>query len=918
MDCGAKRGGLPWHCFCSIRPVSPGRKPCERGLPVGRFNGERHRGLLMVALLLGFLLFLGGEGGSGQAESAPLRAQIRVENRRDFTRIVFPCAEPKKAAVVPDLQRSRFVVRLPGSVEGFAVPPPAEGKGLISGVEVLPGKGREVQVEIRLATPSVDWVFYRYETPPRAVLYLRGKSVSPLPHRSVSTSAKVRKKGTGESKKVERGPEARRGESARGMRGGQKKGQPAGKDEGSGGLLRASAQDIPDFVRIGPVYPPDFSEMKADERSLYFRALESLKKGDFSRAERILSGIAPKDPLSPLAETLAFVKADCSFGKAERKGGKAYLHAVQAYRDAVGSFPGSSFVPHALLRIATAYRRVRFFHEAAVQYRLFLSKYPDHPAAPEALFWQGECLFQTGKYKEAKKIFQEFVRRQPGSIHGRIASLRVGDCLYKMGDLKGARLQYGAVLSESPDLSFYPTDSLFLAGRTFVENGEFRRGRGILFKALNLDPKGKEARAMMRLIAKSYLNEDRYGEALRVNLLLWENYGRDDPHGMERVYLADLRLSQPGLKWPPLCEEAYKDPVGVYQDFLDHCKDMKLADQVTYRQALALVRGGNPARAVAGLKRIMSQREPDELRRRVSLLLSYCLNSLIKDHYGGGEYLGVIRVYRKHMDFLDSEENRDKRGLLLVAESYRKLGLLEDALGVYRRVRKADRVAGDHVLFQMGRILFEKGDRQAALRVLEPFPKAFPKSPYLPRVERLLGDLCLGAGDYSSAVRWYRLALAAGGGPDTGRVYANMGKALMAVGNEKKAIEAYKRAVSSMWPFREQVWAKGPLGESLARLATYYEDRGRMSTATQYYRKIVALSSPEGRADWALYRLGETLRKRGDLDMMRQVFEDLKKRSADSLWARLADWAAGEADFEAKDGPYLARLGQAVAPAGKK
>ncbi len=153
---------------------------------------------------------------------------------------------------------------------------------------------------------------------------------------------------------------------------------------------------------------------------------------------------------------------------------------------------------------------------------------------------------------------------------------RVRDIFYKMGDLKRARDEYGRVLSESSDFSYYPPDSLFSAGQSFLKNQDFQRGREILFRALNLDPGSGKGKATMEAIAQSY-PEDLDEEALRVNLLLCESFGKNDSNGMELVRLADMRPSHPGLKWSLFFVERYLHTVDVYQDFPDHSQDMNLA-----------------------------------------------------------------------------------------------------------------------------------------------------------------------------------------------------------------------------------------------------------------------------------------------------------------------------------------------------
>ncbi len=84
-------------------------------------------------------------------------------------------------------------------------------------------------------------------------------------------------------------------------------------------LWRPSAEVIPEFIRVAAAYPPDFHEMKEDERTLYVQALERFREGDFSGAREMVSKIVPRDPVSLMAETLVFFKADCNFQKAAKE-----------------------------------------------------------------------------------------------------------------------------------------------------------------------------------------------------------------------------------------------------------------------------------------------------------------------------------------------------------------------------------------------------------------------------------------------------------------------------------------------------------------------------------------------------------------------------------------------------------------------
>lgn len=363
---------------------------------MGKTTRHRYLGLMGAVILLGYLFFSMGDATAVSDGTTTGDARIRVEEGQGFTRIVFPCDRPEAASVEPDLAKARFLVRLPGGGAKITVPRLGAGHPLVKGVTILPDSERGARVQVLLTSGLVDWISYRYERPPRAVLYVRarlgsnrsedGSSGFSVSQKQEKATAKKREatledrdKSPAQTEKsadlVKTSPVEKRTSGTEGGRSGLKKdtsGVERGDKNGED-LWRLSAADIPEFVRFGTAYPPDFRDMKADQRRLYLQALEKFGDRDFSEAKEIASKIVPKDSLSWLAETLAFFTVDCDFRIAEEEGDKEYTEAIQGYREAMNQFPESRFVPDAVLMMATGYRRMEFFQEATVQYQLFLT-----------------------------------------------------------------------------------------------------------------------------------------------------------------------------------------------------------------------------------------------------------------------------------------------------------------------------------------------------------------------------------------------------------------------------------------------------------------------------------------------------------------------------------------------------------------
>jgi len=250
---------------------------CEWGFLVRTMKDQSHRRLIGVTILLGYLLFFLADLAAAVEAASKDLGRIRVEDRPAFTRIVFPCDRPENSSVEPDPERSRFVVRLQATATGVTPPSLSKGHHLIKRIEILPDPKTGVQVQVILEDNLVDWVSYRYERPPRTVLYLRARSDFGRSKGSTRSSDSQRTGGVTAEKTAPTLTEQAKTRSQPGQASDLAKARsakPVGK--GMEELWRPSAEHIPEFVRLGQVYPPDFPEMKENQRRLYRQALEMM------------------------------------------------------------------------------------------------------------------------------------------------------------------------------------------------------------------------------------------------------------------------------------------------------------------------------------------------------------------------------------------------------------------------------------------------------------------------------------------------------------------------------------------------------------------------------------------------------------------------------------------------------------------
>jgi len=142
------------------------------GYSINKRPGSGRR-ICMGALLSLIVLFCAmdekelycGEGSKGLTG-------IRLENLPDFARIVFTCDQQKDTYAKPDFVGTLIGIKFPGNAASIMAPSLSKDHPLLKTIQVLPDPAG-VQVQLRLTSDAVDWVSYRYDSPPRVVIYLR-------------------------------------------------------------------------------------------------------------------------------------------------------------------------------------------------------------------------------------------------------------------------------------------------------------------------------------------------------------------------------------------------------------------------------------------------------------------------------------------------------------------------------------------------------------------------------------------------------------------------------------------------------------------------------------------------------------------------------------------------------------------------
>lgn len=189
---------------------------------------------------------------------------------------------------------------------------------------------------------------------------------------------------------------------------------------------------------------------------------------------------------SRFADGAMFQKAQITFEKGD------YSAAVTQYTQLIEGKPGSSYIPFALQRRATAYSNLRQYDKAVVDYQRILNQYPTSKTANSALLGLQEALNNAGraeeftaalakykqsnpqdnslenvefesakslyfaeKYQKAVESFQNYMKAYPDNALVYDAKFYLGESYFRLNDLPKAIQFHQTVISDnrSPNIN---------------------------------------------------------------------------------------------------------------------------------------------------------------------------------------------------------------------------------------------------------------------------------------------------------------------------------------------------------------------------------------------------------------------------------------------------------------------------------
>jgi TolA-binding protein len=672
--------------------------------------------------------------------------------------------------------------------------------------------------------------------------------------------------------------------------------------------------------------------LRADMQLELAAALDDLGDDGAAEAYAAFVAAAPKDPRVPTARLSAarILAAKASYGEAER-----LCAAIVA-----GGADPATLAAARLLLADCAFARGDFA-AADAAYASLLASTPDHSGAPRATARRGVCLARLGRSGEAH-VFLTRAADQGGEAGAlaldelleiavreerwadvsafaaailalpetAAASARRDEVALRLGVAASRQERFDDAIAALAPLAG-PGAQGSVASRATYELGRALAGAGRLDDAIPL---------LRRAAAAAELDEETRAAALRELAAASAKAGRTDDASAALSSLAesspDALFELGALRLSVGDWSAAEQALGAY---LERATDPARTADAAARRAVALVRLGRDADALALAARRCSRPEDLEAGLRTSLRLALAEAALRQgDAAASAQFLAALAG--------DSAASA-QRAYALVELARRAYEAKDDATAASRAAEAIAALADapdaerpaleERALYLRGSALARAGSVADASRTLTEFAARFPQSTLRGPALLVVAQLELGAGRAAEAAKAAETAADGASGatldsallllgqaraaeadwakseaayathrsrlPDSTRaIHAAFGIAWARErqGSFDKAIDAY-RAITKEYTSETAARAQFQIGECLYAL-------GRHDDAVREFLKTdVLFASPEWSAA-ALYEAGRCLAEAGRADDAARQFADVIRRFPDSRWAESA------------------------------
>ncbi|RJR29803.1 MAG: hypothetical protein C4576_34705 [Desulfobacteraceae bacterium] len=290
-----------------------------------------------------------------------------------------------------------------------------------------------------------------------------------------------------------------------------------------------------------PIFPeaPMIANLRPAEAFLYGRIREALEARDYDKGANLIDEFVAGFPDSTLVEDISFLGADCRFALLERGEKGLYPKVVGIYREVVSRYPKSEKTPQALVRMGRAHELGGNDHEAIGILSIAVNQYGAGEHVPAALVSRGRIYLKMNNPQRAIEDFKSVVDRFPASTVAQDARYGIAGYYHGVGMYDEAEAKLKDIADSDPAFYQEHPEFLFLRARNFFYKKEYDLAREQYFRALNLGRQPESGDLLISHIGDTFLHQTREKEAEVLYRMAMEYFPESEGAGIARLRIAD-------------------------------------------------------------------------------------------------------------------------------------------------------------------------------------------------------------------------------------------------------------------------------------------------------------------------------------------------------------------------------------------
>ncbi|MBQ32932.1 MAG: hypothetical protein CL923_10340 [Deltaproteobacteria bacterium] len=649
---------------------------------------------------------------------------------------------------------------------------------------------------------------------------------------------------------------------------------------------------------------------KIQVQNLYQQGENAFRKGDYEGAVSFFKqsystaknnvGVF-EDTMEPSAIRALYRKADTIYTMLERRRGRNFHEAIDAYLTALRVSEDYGLIedlaPHAYFRIGRSYQRMKFTQEANTNFEKLKSKFPTSLEASEANFWKALNQIERRDWEQAIKDFEEYLQVTPNPRFLAETHYRMAQAFYHLDRPIIAKEHFDNARGLDPQYVLEDPTLLFHMGETYYENADFMTARETFRALLDRYPKQDFTKLVALRLGDFLRDEGKEEQAIRAYEQAINSYSR------EIALLGKLRIANIQATRP--YSDEYLEAIDLYDEIVRLYPDAPQSEEALLRKGLTLTLYGMYKPAIEELEKYQEKHPLSPYVRRgvVRENIDENLKGLIDNQFQRQELLELIANYRDYKAKYLLNFRFDST-LFQVAVAHQRLGFYEEALDLLKFLdSRAQGTMLELIRLQTALALVEKGDPSLSRDQFTRFLTDYPDSLYDADARFSLAQVYRESKEYDKARIVYeqtiqkydndedplRMEVVPELWYELGQMYEEIGRYAESGRAYHEAIAKYRHPVTAQDTPQFIIDSHFRAGEMLSKVQSDQEALRLYQNAVANYAEREA---PETRkqVNWARYQIGVIQVRLG---MEKEALETFRQLVASpegegEMWKRLA------------------------------